>query len=100
MSPQELDAASAAATVMGSAPMSIDAICRANPAVPPCNDPELLQADADLARLRLQAAAVTRDPQGFEMRLRSAQASRAACVDVACLKHWHDTRRGELLKEF
>jgi uncharacterized protein len=100
MSPQELDAAIAASTVMGSAPISIDAICSANPAAPPCNDPELLQADADLARLRLQAAAVTRDRQGFEMRLRTAQASRAACVDVACLRRWYDHRRGELLKEF
>jgi hypothetical protein len=100
MSPQELEAASAASMVMGSAPISIDALCSANPALPPCNDPELLQADADLARLRLQAAAVTRDPQGFEMRLRSAQASRAACVDAGCLKRWYDRRRGELLKEF
>jgi hypothetical protein len=100
MSPQEFEAASSASTVMGSAPMSIDAICSANPTVAPCDDPELGQAESDLVRLRVQAAAVTRDPQGFEMRLRNARANRAACVDVACLKRWYDGRRSELLKEF
>jgi hypothetical protein len=63
-------------------------------------DPNLVQLDVDLARLRAQARAVSADPEGFSRRMAQAQSRRAACGDADCLRRWYAERRRELISEF
>lgn len=63
-------------------------------------DADLSQMDQDLRRLRAQAGAVTRDPEGFNRRMAQAEAERNACADRACLQRWYAQRRSQLLDEF
>lgn len=65
------------------------------------SDPELTQLEADLARLRAQAANVTRDAEGLRQRSERALAQRdAQCRDKPCLLRWYAQRKRELLAEF
>ncbi|HEY0822821.1 MAG TPA: hypothetical protein VGD76_03460 [Ramlibacter sp.] len=65
------------------------------------SDPELSQLEADLQRLRNQAARVTRDPRGMQQRDAWAQSQRdSRCRDRACLLQWYAQRRAQLLDEF
>lgn len=65
------------------------------------SDRELTQLEADLARLRAQAANVARDPEGLRQRSERALAQRdAQCVDKPCLLRWYAQRRRELFAEF
>lgn len=65
------------------------------------SDPELTQLEADVARLRAQAANVTRDPDGLRQRSERALAQREAqCRDKPCLLRWYAQRKRELLAEF
>lgn len=62
--------------------------------------PDLAQLAGDLARLRMQAEAVSHDPEGLRARSAQAEAARARCTDDACLRRWYARRRAELLAEF
>lgn len=65
------------------------------------SDPELTQLEADVARLRAQAASVARDPEGLRQRSERALAQRdAQCRDKACLLRWYAQRKRELFAEF
>ncbi|MEJ8838839.1 hypothetical protein [Ramlibacter sp. AN1133] len=64
------------------------------------SDPELRQLAADLERLRLQAGAVSEDPEGMRRRSELAERQREQCRDAACLRQWYAHRRQELLAEF
>jgi hypothetical protein len=65
------------------------------------HDPELVQLESDLSRLRAQAAAVTQDPQGFRRRSALARARAEACgQDKQCLLNWYTQRRRQLIDEF
>lgn len=65
------------------------------------SDPELSQLEADMARLRAQAASVTRDPEGLRQRSEQALAQRdAQCRDKPCLLRWYAQRKRELFAEF
>ena len=63
---------------------------------------DFAQMDSDLERLRMQAAAVSRDPDGVNRRAAQARAQRdAQCRgDRACLAQWYAKRRAQLLAEF
>lgn len=64
-------------------------------------DPELAQMELDLARLRSQAQALSKDPEGFQRRQQRAAAQReSTCRDKACLLNWYAQRRRQLINEF
>ena len=66
-----------------------------------CGDAELARMNADIERLRMQAASVSRDPEGLQRRAAQARAQRdARCQDRACLEQWYAQRRAQLLAEF
>lgn len=65
------------------------------------SDPELAQMELDLARLRSQAQALSKDPEGFQRRQQQAAAQReSTCRDKACLINWYDKRKRQLIDEF
>lgn len=65
------------------------------------SDPELTQLDVDIARLRTQAAGVTKDPEGLRQRSERALAQRdAQCRDKPCLLRWYAQRKRDLFAEF
>lgn len=64
-------------------------------------DPQLQLMEADMQRLRAQAARVSRDRAGLSRRDAYALAQReAACHDKSCLMRWYAQRRRQLLAEF
>ena len=63
-------------------------------------DPELVQLDSDLDRLRAQAERVTSHPAALQREVARARAQRDACGDRACLLRWYARRRQELLAAF